>query len=87
MLINQFFFMWYKTVFFFFLGPHPWHVEVPRIAVNRAVAAGLHHSRIATLDRSHGCDLHHSSWQCWILDPLSEARDQTRVLTDTSWVR
>ena len=30
------------------------------------------------------CDLHHSSWQCWILNPLSEARDQTRVLMDTS---
>ena len=21
------------------------------------------------------CDLHHSSWQCWILNPLSQARD------------
>ena len=32
------------------------------------------------------CDLHHSLQQCWILNPLCEARDQTRILMDTSWV-
>ena len=26
------------------------------------------------------CHLHHSSWQCWILNPLSKSRDQTLVL-------
>ena len=31
--------------------------------------------------------LHHSSQQCWILNPLSEARDQTHVLMDASQVR
>ena len=30
--------------------------------------------------------LHHNSWQCWILIPLSKARDQTCVLMDTSRV-
>ena len=25
------------------------------------------------------CDLHHSSWQCWIFNPRSEARDRTCV--------
>ena len=50
-----------------------------------AVAAGLHHSRSNT--GSELCrDLHHSSWQCWILNPLREARDQTHILMDTSWV-
>ena len=28
----------------------------------------------ATLDLSHICNLHHSSRQWWILNPLSEAR-------------
>ena len=28
--------------------------------------------------------LHHSSWQHWILNPLSKARDQTCILRDTS---
>ena len=30
---------------------------------------------IATQDLSHVFDLHHSSWQCRILNPLSKARD------------
>ena len=37
-------------------------------------------------DPSHVCELHHSSQPCWILNPLSEARDPTWVLRDTSWV-
>ena len=32
---------------------------------------------IATWDPSHICDLYHSSWQCQILNPLSEARHRT----------
>ena len=31
-------------------------------------------------DQNQVCDLHHSSRQCWILNPLSEARDGTRNL-------
>ena len=37
-------------------------------------------------DQSHVCDLHHSSQQHWILNPLSKARDQTQDLMDTRWV-
>ena len=37
-----------------------------------ATATGLHHS---TPDLSCVCDLHHSSRQHQILNPLSEARD------------
>ena len=35
---------------------------------------------IPTLDPSHICDLHHSSQQHRILNPLSKARDQTHNL-------
>ena len=34
----------------------------------------------------HICDPHHRSWQCWILNPLSEARDWTCVLMDASQI-
>ena len=37
-----------------------------------------------TRDPSHVCYLHHSSWQCRILNPLSEARDQTHIFMDSS---
>ena len=40
----------------------------------------------ATPDLSHIWDLHHSSGQCQILNPLSDARDQTCILMDTSWI-
>ena len=38
-----------------------------------------------TQDSSCICDLHHSSWQGHILNPLSEARDGTRNLMLPSW--
>ena len=40
----------------------------------------------AMQDPSHICDLHCNSWQCWILKPLSKARDQTCILMDPSRV-
>jgi len=41
---------------------------------------------IAVPDPSCVCNLHHSSKQCQILNPLSKARDRTRVLMDTSQI-
>ena len=41
---------------------------------------------MATPDLSGVCKLHHSSRPCWIPDPLSEARDQTCILMDTSQI-
>ena len=51
----------------------------------RAVADSLHHSNSNT--RSEPClqPIPHS-WQCQILDPLSEARDQTSIVMDTSQI-
>ena len=49
----------------------------------RAVASSLHNSH-RNLDLSHICHLLHSSWQLWILNPLSESKDGTCILMDTS---
>ena len=68
--------MWNQIFFFFcFLGPHQWHVEVPRLVVELQPQPPAYTT--ATSDRRHICNLHHSSQQCWILNPLREARDQT----------
>ena len=40
----------------------------------------------ATWDPSRIRNLRHSSWQHQILNPLSEARDQTHILMDTNWI-
>ena len=34
----------------------------------------------------HIFQLHHSSWQCQMVNPSSRARDQTHIFMDTSWV-
>ena len=60
-------------------------MEVPRRGVELELLA--YAMATATQDPSHVFDLHHSSWQRWILNPLSQARDQIRVLMDTSCVR
>ena len=60
---------------FFFLGSHLWPMEVPRLGVKSELQLLAHIPATATADPSHGCNLHHSSQHCQILNPLSEARD------------
>ena len=42
---------------------------------------------IAMPDPSRVCNLHHSSWQCRILNPPSKARNRTRKLMVPSQIR
>ena len=69
-----------------FLGLHVQHMEVPSLGVESELQLRTYTTATATQDPSHVCNLHHSSWQHWILNPLSEARDQTCILIDTSQV-
>ena len=63
-------------LFFFlvFLGLLLWHMEVPRLGVQSELQPPACATTTATWDPSCICELHCSSWQCWILNPLSEAR-------------
>ena len=54
---------------FCFLGLHLWHVEVPRLRVKLELQLPVYTQ----------------PWQPQILNPLSEARDHTCILKDTSW--
>jgi len=71
--------------FFVFLGPHPWHMEVPRIGVQSELQLPAYTT--ATWDPSRICRLYHSSRQHRILNPLSKARDRTCILTDANQIR
>ena len=62
------------------LGLHPWHMEVPRLGVRLELKPPAYATATATPDPSRICNLHHSSWQCRILNLLSKARDWTRNL-------
>ena len=76
-----------NLLFFVFLGPHPWYMEVPSLGVGLELQLPAYTAATATWDLSCVCGLHHSSWQRQIPDPLSEARDRAHVLMETSWVR
>ena len=65
---------------FFSLGPHPQHMEVPRQGVKSKLWLPAYTTATIMPEPSCICDLHHSSWQGRILNPLSEARDRTWVL-------
>ena len=63
-----------------------WHKEVARLGVELKLQPLAFTRATATRDLSHICNLHYSSWQHWIFNPLGEARVQTHVLMDTSQV-
>ena len=65
---------------FCFLGPHPQRREVPRLGVESGLQLLAYATATATSDPSCIFHLHHSSWQCQILNPLLEARDRTHNL-------
>ena len=69
-------------VCFFVWGflPFPWHMEVPRLGVQSELQLPAYATATAMQDPSLIWDLHHSSWQRWILNPLSKAMDRTRNL-------
>ena len=59
-------------------------IYVPRLVVESEQQ--LLATTTATQDPNHVYDLHHSSWQHRILNPLNKARNQTWVLIVTSLI-
>ena len=59
-------------------------MEIPRLGVELELQLPIYTTATAMRDLSLVCDPHHSSWQCRILNSLSEARDGTQVLMDIS---
>ena len=83
-LLTEFLFS-FLFFLFCFLGPNQWNMEVPKLGESElqmlAIAA-------ATATQNPSCfgNLHHNSWQHWILNLLHKVRDWTLVLMDTSQV-
>ena len=79
--------LFFCLFFFFpfsFLGLYLCHMEVPRLGGKSELQLPAYTTATATRDLSCICDLYHSSWQRWILNPLSRARHWTHILMDTS---
>ena len=72
------FFIFFIFYFYFFLGLHLQHVAVSSLGIkSEPQQRGIWPSMQP---------IYHSSQQCQILNSLSEARDQTHILMDTSWI-
>ena len=61
-------------------------MEVPRVGVELELQLPACITATAMWDPSHVCDPHLSSQQPQVANPLSEARDQTPILMDTSQI-
>ena len=61
-------------------------MEVSRLGVKSKLQLLAYTTATVTSELSHVCNLHHSSRQCQILNPLSKARDQTRNLVIPSQI-
>ena len=59
-------------------------MEVPKLKVKSELQLPAYTTATARQDLSHVCNLHQSSQQLRILNPLSGARDWTRNLMDTN---
>ena len=59
-------------------------MEIPRLGASSELQLPPYATATAMQDPGHIFDLHHSARQCWIPNPLSEARDQTHILLYTS---
>ena len=62
-------------------------MEVPRLGGELELQLPADTTAIATQDPRGICDLHHSSPQRLIFNPLSQARDWTHNLLVPSWIR
>ena len=62
-------------------------MEVPRLGVKLELQLLVYTTATAMQDPSRIGNLHHSSRQCRILNPLSEARDRTLDLMVPSRIR
>ena len=81
-------FLFYFSLFLFFLGRDLWPMEVPRLVVESKLQLPAYTTAIAGPDPSHICDLHLSSARsnARSFNLLIKARDWTCILMDTSWI-
>ena len=60
MCVWVFFFFLFIYLFIYFLGPHPWHMEVPRLGLEFKLQLLAYATATAMWDPSCICNPHHS---------------------------
>ena len=84
--VGNFVFVFVFVFVVVFLEPHLQPMEVPRLGFEMELYLPAYTTATAMQDLSCVFNLHHSSQQHQILNPLSEAGDQTSNLMVPSWV-
>ena len=80
----EYLFIYLLFIYYVFSGVQLQHLEVPRLGAELELQPPAY--VLAAWDLSLVCHLYHSSWQCWILNPLSKASDPICGLMGTSRV-
>ena len=68
------------------MGAYLRHMKVPRPGVESELQLLAYTTATATRDPSCICELHHILQKHRILNPLSEAKNQTHILMDISQI-
>ena len=76
----------FLSLFFFFFFFFLLVRATPWLGVESELQLPTYTTATAIRDPSHICNLHHSSRQSRMANPLCEARDQTHILMDPSWI-
>ena len=71
---------------FFFFAFYLQYMDVPRLEIELELQLPAYTTAMATQDLSQIFDLPRSSRQCWLLNPLSRVRYQTRILMNTNQI-
>ena len=79
---NEVIYFFFFFFFLSFLGPHLQHMEIPRLGIEIELQLTAYATATAMPDLSLVCELHHSSRQHWILNPLSRDMDWTHILME-----
>ena len=72
--------------FFLFFLNSPWLRKVSRLGVESELQLLVYTTAMAMADPSCICDLHHSSWQHWMLSPWRKAKDWSCILMDSNQI-
>ena len=67
----------------FFVWLYLQQMEIPRQEVKLELQLQAYATATVMPDASRTCDLCSSLQQCWILNPVSKARDQNHILRET----
>ena len=70
--------------FIFFFRATVWHMEVPWLGAESELQLPAYATATGMRELGHICNLHHSSRQRQIPDPLNRARDGTHILMNIS---